>query len=70
MATTRPLNDKGTAWVTTYYGGGDLGTCFDLTAQINPEEQVTATFTLPELIELIRKYGNTTVLRVPSFDTH
>ncbi len=68
MGTTRSLNDAGTAWSTTYYGGADMGTCFDISVQINDEEQVTATFTVPELIELLRKNGNKKALRKPSFD--
>lgn len=52
MATTRPLNESHTAWVTTFYAGPALGRCYSFSV-IQNGRQVRRTVSEPELFELL-----------------
>lgn len=67
MATTVSLNSLDTVWVTTYCGGEGLGTCFDISIQTGSEMQLTATFTVADLVELLSLEGRARGLAKPVF---
>jgi hypothetical protein len=68
MATTIPLNSLHTVWVTTYHGGAK-GTCFDISVQLNADTQLTATYTVEELVQLLNdKGGHVRGLAKPDFE--
>lgn len=68
MATTRMLNDNQTVWVTTYFGGIERGTRFDISMQLSAEEQVTATFTVESLMDILKGNGRIQGLAKPDLD--
>jgi hypothetical protein len=70
MSKSVPLNNLHTVWVTTWYGGDFLGTCYDISVKKNDDTQVTATFTDQELLTLLlQNGGKIRGLATPVFDT-
>ncbi len=68
MAITRYLNDYEDVWVTTYYGGKDRGTCFDISMQMSNNTQYTATFTHDKLAQILQVLGEKKPLARPCVD--
>jgi len=67
MTTSVPLNMAETVWVTTFYGGQERGTCFDVSVRTGEDTQVTATFTLEEFATLVKAYGQEKTFAKPAF---
>lgn len=57
MATTRALSDDGNVWCTTFFGGKERGRCFTLNVARNGH-LASATFTEPQLMEMLIDQGN------------
>lgn len=68
MATTRKLNDAGTVWATTFFGGENKGTCIQITMKLDVQTQISRIFTLPELVETLNFDGDVSALNTPEFD--
>jgi hypothetical protein len=69
MAKTVMLNSANTVWATTFWGGEDKGTCIDISMILTDELQVTRTFTMDELREILCEGGGVTRgVAVPSPD--
>lgn len=68
MATTRMLNDNETVWVTTYFGGIERGTCFDISMQVSEVAQITMNVSIAELRDLIMRNGEMKGLAKPDPD--
>lgn len=69
MAKTIALNSLETVWVTSYSGGAGVGTLFDISMQRDGETQVTATFSVKDLLKILEDHGSIKGLAKPEFDT-
>lgn len=70
MSKTVALNGLETVWVTSYATGSQRGTRFDITVQLDEQTQLTATFTVDELADVLRRQPGSAVrgLAKPIFE--
>ncbi|MCA9367099.1 hypothetical protein KC887_02400 [Candidatus Kaiserbacteria bacterium] len=69
MAKTRKLNDTGTAWCTTYFGGSDRGRCYNVSVE-KDGVKASADLSESELFDLLKEKGVTTEFWTrPGFDS-
>jgi hypothetical protein len=61
------LNDSGTVWCTTFYGGVQRGTCYDFVMVLDDRSQVQSTLTHKELEHLLFERGHVYPITTPDF---